>query len=140
MTVHSGGCLCGAVRFDASDVETEHMACHCEMCRRWNGSPNMAAKVGDINFQGEENIATYTSSEWAKRGFCKTCGSNLFYLLKPTGDYYVSTGSFDDSTPFRLVREVFIDRKPDGYAFAGDLPGVTEAQVMEMFASMGDEQ
>ena len=140
MSALSGGCLCGAVRFEASDVETHHLSCHCKMCRRWNGGPNLAAKVGAITFKGEDNIANYASSEWADRGFCRKCGSNLYYFLKPTGDFYVSTGAFDDDAPFRLVREVFIARKPDGYAFAGDLPGVTEAQVMESFTAMNKPQ
>lgn len=133
-----GGCLCGAVRITAEHVDTEHSACHCGMCRRWAGGPFMAVKTGRLDIQGEHNITAYASSDWATRGFCKTCGTNLYYYLKPADTYMVSIGLFDDSSPFRLVRELFIDRKPDGYAFAGDLPSMTEAEVFEKFAATGD--
>lgn len=125
----TGRCLCGAVRFTAGDVETEHHACHCGMCRRWSGgTPFFAARVGEVAFEGDK-LATYDSSEWARRGFCSACGTTLFYFLKPTGTYLMSVGAFDDQAPFRLVREIFIDRKPDGYAFAGDHQRWTEAET-----------
>jgi hypothetical protein len=41
----------------------------------------------------------------------------------------VSVGAFDDSAPFRLAREIFIDKKPAGYAFAGDHPRWTEEET-----------
>jgi hypothetical protein len=126
----SGKCLCGAVRFTAEEVETDHHACHCGMCRRWSGgSPFFAAKVGGVAFEGADSLGRYASSEWAERGFCRACGTLLFYFLKPTATYMMSVGAFDDPTSFRLTREICIDRKPDGYAFAGDLPGLTEAEV-----------
>ena len=71
------------------------------------------------------------SSAWAERGFCKACGTTLFYYLKPTQAYTISVGAFDDQTSFQLVREIFIDRKPPGYAFAGDHERWTEAETFE---------
>lgn len=47
----------------------------------------------------------------------------------PTRTYTMSVGAFDDQGPFRLVREIFIDRKPDGYAFVGDHERWTEAET-----------
>ncbi|MEX0810094.1 MAG: GFA family protein [Dongiaceae bacterium] len=129
----SGQCLCGAVRFTAKEVETEYHACHCGMCRRWAGSPLFAAAVTGLAFDGEENILRYESSEWAQRGSCKRCGSNLFYYLKPADRYVMCVGAFDEPKNFELAGEIFIDHKPDGYAFAGDLPKQTEAEVMAEF-------
>jgi hypothetical protein len=90
----------------------------------------MAAAVGSVAFDGAENIARYDSSEWAERGFCRQCGSNLFYHLKGTERYIMWVGSFDDQTPFKLDGEIFIDEKPDAYAFAGDHPRLTGAEFM----------
>jgi hypothetical protein len=134
MSGQSGKCLCGAVLFECDGVEAQHHACHCKMCRRWSGGPLLAARVGKLTIEGQENIGTYSSSDWAERGFCRQCGSNLYYHFKPADAYWVPVGLFDDSSPFRLVSEVFIDHKPEGYAFAGDLPGMTEAEVIEKFS------
>src|SRR5688572_27069249 len=125
-----GQCLCGAVTFTADEVETDHHACHCGMCRRWSGgAPLLCTAVKSVTFQGKENIACYASSSWAERGFCKTCGTALFYYLEPTRAYLMAIGAFDDQTPFALTREIFIDRKPPGYAFAGDHERWTEEET-----------
>jgi hypothetical protein len=128
----TGRCLCGAVTFSAEEVELEHHACHCGMCRRWSGGSGfLAAAARGVSFASGEQLGVYDSSEWAQRGFCKHCGTTLFYFLKPTQSYLMSVGSFVDQAPFRLVREIFIDKKPAGYAFAGDHPRWTEAETFE---------
>ena len=91
----------------------------------------MAAAAREVAFPFREQLAIYASSDWAERGFCKACGTTLFYYLKPTQSYLMSVGAFDDQSPFRLVREIFIDKKPAGYAFAGDHPRWTEAETFE---------
>ena len=126
----TGKCLCGAVTFTADDVETHVHGCHCSMCRNWSGGPLLAASVGSIQFEGEEHIGRYSSSEWAERGFCARCGSNLFYRLKEADRYIVCTGAFDDQSPFELVGEIYIDEKPPGYEFAGDHPRQTGEEFM----------
>jgi hypothetical protein len=130
----SGGCLCGAVRFDAAGVETAFHACHCPMCRRWSGgSPFFGATVASVAFASTENVGRYASSSWAERGFCKQCGTTLFYYLKPASQYTLSVGTFDDQKPFELVREIFIDHKPAGYALAGEHPRLTEREVLAAY-------
>jgi hypothetical protein len=129
---HTGACLCGAVRFSVEHVETHHHGCHCGMCRRWSGgSAFFAAEVRGLALEGTQNLGTYASSDWAERGFCRACGTPLYYYLKPTETYLMSVGAFDDPSVFRLVREIFIDRKPEGYAFAGDHERWTEAETFE---------
>jgi hypothetical protein len=128
----TGRCLCGAVSFRAEGVETEHHACHCGMCRRWSGGSGLlGAGVDAVAFEPTDKLGRYASSDWAERGFCVACGTNLFYFLRPSQSYVISVGAFDDQTPFRLAREIFIDRKPDGYAFSGDHPRWTEAETFE---------
>ena len=126
----TGRCLCGAVTFAAQDVETDIHSCHCSMCRRWNGSPALAAGVGSVTFTGEENITRYDSSAWAERGFCSKCGTNLFYHLKANDHYVMWAGAFDDSELFKLVGEIYIEDKPSGYDFAGDHPRMTSEEFM----------
>lgn len=80
-----GSCLCESVKFsfthDGSEAHFD--ACHCGMCRKWSGSPAMTVQVsGDLVFDGREYITEYESSDWAVRGFCKKCGSSLYYKMK----------------------------------------------------------
>ena len=130
----SGHCLCGAVKFTAETVEKHFHICHCGMCRRWSGGPSMGANADSVRFEGEENIVRYRSSDWAERGFCRKCGSGLFYFFKPANQYMISIGAFDEPTDFVVSEEIFIDHKPGFYDFAGDHPKKTEAEVLAAFA------
>ncbi len=138
MSSAGGQCLCGAVRFSVESVDPHHHACHCGMCRRWSGGPLFMMSVSGASFEGSNNITIYDSSDWAERGFCRTCGTNLFYRFKKTGNYTICAGTFDDSSQFELSSEIFIDNKPDGYDFAGDHPRLTEAEAIAKFTSSGD--
>ena len=71
--------------------------------------------------QWRENIERYSSSAWAERGFCKRCGSSLFYRLKETNQYILNMGSFDDQRPFKIASEIYVDDKPAGYDFAASI-------------------
>ncbi len=137
MSESAGKCLCGAVTYTAREVDKHVHACHCSMCRGWTGGPMLAASVGSIEFDGEEHIKRYQSSEWAERGFCSRCGSSLFYYLKPQDMYIVATGTFDDAEQFKLEGEIYVDEKPSGYDFAGDHPRMTGEEFM---ASMGQSE
>ncbi|GEM_PF-4418387 len=77
-----GNCLCGAIRITAININNNVGACYCGMCRKWGGGPLMAVNCGtNVSFEGEDNISVFNSSDWAERGFCKKCGSHLFYRL-----------------------------------------------------------
>jgi len=91
-----GRCLCGAVTFAAAEVESGMHICHCSICRRWTGGPTFSIAAKGLVFQGEENIQRYSSSARAERGFCKTCGSSLFYRSKETDQYVLGMGVLDE--------------------------------------------
>ncbi len=139
MDVQSGQCLCGHVSFTLNNVEKEFNICHCTMCRRWIGGPNLSfmAQPGDINWKGEENISIYPSSAWAERGFCQNCGSALFYRIvmdgPAKGELHMPIGLLNDLSEFSLKYEIYYDFKPDIYAFAGESEKLTEAQVLAMY-------
>ncbi len=129
-----GKCLCGAVTIIAQ-VATDVEVCHCGMCRRWGGGPLIAIHCGtDVQIFGVENITQYASSAWAERGFCKTCGTHLFYRLKPKNEYIVPAGLFQDQSGLELKEQIFIDKKPAYYDFANSTNTLTEAQVFEKYA------
>ena len=131
----TGSCLCGAVRIAAPAGRHRVGACHCRMCQKWAGGPLMAMNCGaEVRLEGQDDVAVYDSSQWAERGFCRRCGSHLFYRLKHDGTYIVLPGLFDDSHGLVFDHQVFIDEKPPYYAFAGRTRDLTGAQVFALYA------
>ena len=137
MTERSGKCLCGAVTVRATP-EPHVSACHCTMCRRWGGSAYMVVDCGtEVAFEGGP-ITRFRSSDWAERGFCATCGTHLFYYLVPRGSYFMPAGLFDEQAGLSFVSEIYIDRKPDWYAFAGERTRQTEAEFLASIGAGGE--
>ncbi len=129
--IRQGSCLCGSVKFTASGVSGEHGVCHCGTCRKWSGSPTMGVHVETLEFENEDSVAAYVSSDWAERGFCKNCGTHLFYRLKEGNMIVVWAGAFDPNDNFELASEIYVDSKPDGYNFSGDHPRMTEHEFLK---------
>lgn len=76
----SGGCHCGAIRYEIAGEPLNHALCHCSDCRRSSGAPMVGwAMMPDtaLTVTGEPSI--YASSEHARRHFCIQCGTGLFY-------------------------------------------------------------
>ena len=100
----TGGCLCGAVRYEATESPNEVYACHCRMCQRHTGSAFwIGAKFPDGAFQySKGKPSTYQSSRIMERSFCQKCGSTvaLCYSTPPSADWEpgvgVAVGSLDD--------------------------------------------
>ena len=131
----TGRCLCGAVEITAKAMPTSVGACHCSMCRTWGGGPLMAVDCGDeVAFSGQENIGTYSSSDWAERGFCTQCGTHLFYRLKQGNNHFMPVGLFDAESKLHFEHQVFIDEKPAYYAFANETKNLTGAEVFALYS------
>ena len=111
------------------------------MCRKWSGGVYLGLHVhaGGATFTGEERITVYRSSDWAERGFCSICGSSLFCRITAPGphqgDLHFGLGTLDDPGGISLAEEIFIDEKPEGYAFEGNRKTMTAAEVFAMYAS-----
>ena len=101
----TGGCLCGAVRYRATQGPVRAVICHCETCRKVSGAPLLAfVHFPHDGFEwsaGEPSY--YRSSAEAERGFCPACGSTVSMKETVLGDrVQVSLGSLDrpaDVTP-----------------------------------------
>lgn len=130
-----GSCLCGGVRFTAKSMSRHVGACHCSMCRKWGGGPFMEVACGtDVDFESQEHIVAYASSAWAERGFCKICGTHLFYRLRETQEYQMPVGLFDPAAGLVFDQQVFIDEKPGYYDFANETENMTGAELFAKFA------
>ena len=103
----TGGCHCGAIRWEADDEPNQLYACHCRICQRHTGSAFwVGAKFPEGSFRFVQGTpAVYRSSEILERFYCADCGSSiaLKYIERPWKDrepgFEAAFGSFDDPTP-----------------------------------------
>jgi len=74
----TGGCLCGAVRYEIDGPLPAPSACHCGQCRRQHGALGVytLAPTDRYKIKGKRHIAWYESSPGIRRGFCKICARN----------------------------------------------------------------
>jgi hypothetical protein len=121
---HRGSCLCGAVRFKTHGALRGVVYCHCSQCRKQSGHFYAATNVAntDIVIEGTESITWFEASAFARRGFCKTCGSVLFW--KPRDQDYISVmaGTFDRPTSLEGECHIFVGDKGDYYSIDDGLP------------------
>ena len=77
----TGGCLCGAVRYEARGKLWLSAICHCRMCQRASGSPFMALIFvpSEAVHLVKGELSVYRSSSTANRYFCRQCGSPIIF-------------------------------------------------------------
>lgn len=135
-----GRCACGAVGFEILKDQKEVGVCHCNTCRAWSGGVfiGIQAGRGEARLTGEEHLKIWKSSDWAERAFCSKCGSSVFYRVTAPGpnegEFHFGAGLLEDWTGLEFTEELFIDRKPAAYAFAGERRTMTSEQFYAMFA------
>ena len=135
----NGKCLCGAVTFTAEISTRETDVCHCSMCQRWAGGITMLVEVDRLDVPETESLGLYRASDWGERGFCNKCGSSLFWRMQDGSHANVAFAALEDKSGFTFTKEIFIDEKPEIYAFAQDTQKMTGAEVIAQFAA-GQEQ
>ncbi len=135
-----GSCLCKAVSLSTTSMNNQVGACHCSMCRKWSGGPFLHVDCGsNVSFTGEKNIGVYQSSQSGERGFCRICGSHLFFRNKQTNQYIIPVGIFDNNESLVFAYQVFIDKKPEYYSFANETKNLTEVEVFALSASRSEK-
>jgi hypothetical protein len=119
-----GGCLCGAVRYTVRGPLRDAIACHCSQCRRSTGHHFVAtsARLADFSMQDESALRWYRASPQARRGFCATCGSSLFWQRDDAPVIGILVGSLDPPTGVKLAAHIFVVDKGDYYDIADGLP------------------
>lgn len=117
----TGSCLCGDVRFELTGELRPVIACHCVQCRKTSGHHVAATSVrrDQITVQGE--VAWYQSSDRARRGFCATCGSNLFWD-GAGANISVFAGTLDGDTGLDIRGHIYCEDKGVYYDIPADAP------------------
>jgi len=120
----SGSCLCGKVNFKISDLARDVVMCHCQQCRKQTGHLVAATRIKNhnIEIEGDGHLTWFAASDDAKRGFCKHCGSLLFWKRKNTDTTAVMAGSLEAPTGLETINHIFTEFKGDYYEITDDLP------------------
>jgi len=121
---HRGTCLCGAVRFTTHGALRGVIYCHCTQCRRQTGHfvAATASEDADLVVDGADNISWYAASSDAKRGFCRTCGSVLFWKASGRSRTSIMAGAFERPTGMSGMSHIFVADKGDYYEIEDSLP------------------
>ena len=109
--VWEGGCLCGKVRYRVTAKLADVLACHCRQCRHMSGHFFAATATPRSAFEitGSTGLAWYRSSKTSRRGFCRDCGSSLFFDHGSDEPIGIAAGAFDGDPPFKLVAHIYTD-------------------------------
>ena len=124
----TGGCQCGAVRYELSAPPRGGSICHCRMCQKAGGAPFMAftGPMRQERFVLTRGApATYRSSEIAERSFCAVCGTPLTYRLIGRDRISVTMGSLDRPAEVAPTEQLGVESALPWFAGLTGLPAST---------------
>jgi len=129
----SGGCLCGAIRFDGNADPMFQAKCYCIDCRKTSGAGH-AAMMGfadsALRFTGQakEYQSKADSGNDVMRAFCPTCGSGVYARnAAMPGMTFVRAATLDDPNLFKAQMIVWAARAPVWDAVVADVPTFAES-------------
>jgi hypothetical protein len=117
-----GSCLCGAIQYEVRGEVGQPANCHCLQCRKQSGHTWASSYAPEDCIEIEGPVTWYAASPTAKRGFCATCGSFLFWKDQSEIWMSFSMGSIDGPSGLRLRSHIFTAFKGDYYDIADDAP------------------
>lgn len=121
--LQTGSCLCKGITFFLKNPR-EIVNCHCIACRKFHG--NYAAftrvKLSNIHILGKEKISWYqVEKKQAQRGFCKDCGSSLFWCRENDDGICVAASTLNTPTKLKTTKNIYVDFKSDFYVLDNNL-------------------
>jgi hypothetical protein len=129
----TGGCLCGALRYEATAEPIYAGLCYCADCRKASGSgfiPFMGFAAANLTITGETRRSDVPSFRGgtATRNHCARCGSLVFGgILGESDEHTIYAGSLDDPARFRPTIALFTRDRP---AWAAVRPELEEFETM----------
>jgi len=124
MTVRTGGCLCGAVRYEATGALRDVVVCHCRMCRKAHGhiGAYTASARDSLRLVEARGLKWYRSSAQARRGFCSECGATLFWDGDGRDTMSIAAGTLDEPTGLATALQIHVASAGDYYAVDASTP------------------
>lgn len=141
METWPGGCLCGALRYEARVSKSENWYCHCRMCQKATGTVVSTSAIVKKNqlrmLQGTAKF--YQSSASIERGFCVDCGSPMFF--RPIHEDWVSilSGTLDDPEVAPPQGHYGVESKISWLAIVDDLKQECTENDVSLQANEGED-
>lgn len=130
----TGGCLCGAVRYEVHGTMRDVINCHCSKCRRTHGhiAAYTSVRREELVLTKQNGLKWYRSvtdeTPNVHRGFCKECGSSLFWDPRGRGEHIaIAAGTLDSPTGLKTIGHVWVSQAGDYYEITDDLPVFEES-------------
>ena len=118
-----GGCLCGAVRYEANGEPYNITHCHCLDCRRSSGAPFVTwASFGRDAFHFTAGQPRELRWAGRLRSFCPHCGTPLTFTTEPVDEVDVTVCSFDDPDSVSPADHTWTDDRLRWILLADELP------------------
>jgi hypothetical protein len=122
----AGGCLCGAVRFEVTPPTNWCAHCHCSLCRRAHGAAFVTwygvERTQFALLSGSGDLMWYRSTPGARRGFCRRCGTTMFFEGDRWPDeIHIALAVMDGPIDRRPMAHVFFDSHVDWFEPGDDL-------------------
>lgn len=116
--IHTGGCLCGALRYEARGEPTLMGHCYCADCRKASGSgfiPFMGFPAAALTFTGptRQTVVQAARGGDSTRNYCAKCSSLVFGGVQGESDSLtIYAGSLDDPSVFKPQIAIFTQGRP----------------------------
>ncbi|HEX4179547.1 MAG TPA: GFA family protein [Caulobacteraceae bacterium] len=126
--LYSGGCLCGALRYEARGEPIHAGYCYCGDCRKASGSgfiPFMGFAASAVRFTGPTRRFSCgaANGNTAVRNFCPACGGLVFGgIVGKDEQHTLYAGSLDDASLFEPRMAIFTRGRPDWALIPEGLP------------------
>jgi len=129
MALLTGGCACGAIRYEAQEVPFDAGWCHCRICQRISGAPAQPWALFAVEtfgyVKGEPRI--YHSSSFGERRFCGDCGASIeFRLRESASEISINIGTLDAPSLVPPRKHIWTRSQVSWFATADDLPTFLE--------------
>jgi hypothetical protein len=117
----TGGCLCGAVRYEVTGPLRDVVICHCSRCRRAHGhvAAYTACARDHLVLTASDALHWYEADERA-RGFCAECGASLFWRAAGRETVSIAAGTLDPPTGLRTIAHIHTRDQGDYYVIDGE--------------------
>ncbi len=128
---HSGGCLCGAVRYQVRGRPAFVAVCHCKFCQKRlasafavvAGFPEQAVELLQGTLSEYEHHSD-ESGRWLRLGFCPRCGSSICHTAQARpGMRMVAAGTFDETDWLSIDRHIWLRSKQSWMTIPAGVPG-----------------
>ena len=123
---YEGSCLCGVVRYRATEPFLDMLHCHCSDCRKTHGAA-FATSIGVARerfafLAGSESLRAFTAPSGTRRSFCARCGAKVSVGNAAWDAIYVPASTFDTPLPHRPQMHMYVRSRAPWFEIDDDLP------------------